>query len=48
MKKNLNEKNAKGDLEKNPKSIYKEKIYSKLLEMGTLEDFVEILRGMIK
>lgn len=37
-----------GDLEKNPKSIYKEKIYSKLLEMGTLEEFVEILRGMIK
>ena len=37
-----------GDLEKNPQSVYKEKIYSKLLEMGTLEEFVEILRGMIK
>ena len=37
-----------GDLEKNPQSIYKEKIYSRLLEMGTLEKFVEMLRGMIK
>lgn len=37
-----------GDHEKNSQSIYKEKIYSRLLEMGTLEDFVEILRGMIK
>ena len=38
----------KGDLEKNPQSIYKEKIYSKLLEMRTLEEFVEIIRNMIK
>ena len=37
-----------GDFEKNPQSIYKEKIYSKLLEMGTLEEFVEIIRSMIK
>lgn len=35
-----------GDLEKNPQSIYKEKIYSRLLEMGTLEEFVTMIKDM--
>lgn len=37
-----------GDLEKNPQSVYKEKIYSRLLDMGTIEEFVDMIRGMIK
>ena len=37
-----------GDLEKSPQSVYREKIYSRLLNMGTIEEFVEIIRGMIK
>ena len=37
-----------GDLEKNPQSVYKEKIYSKFLEMGTLEELVSIIKDMQK
>lgn len=37
-----------GDLEKNPQSVYKEKIYSKFLEMGTLEELVSIIKYMQK
>lgn len=37
-----------GDLEKNPQSVYKEKIYSKFLEMGTLEELVSIIKNMQK
>ena len=37
-----------GDSEKNPQSVYKEKIYSKFLEMGTLEELVSIIKDMQK
>ncbi|MDO5003439.1 MAG: hypothetical protein Q4E39_04340 [bacterium] len=37
-----------GDLEKNPQSVYKEKIYSKFLEMGSLEELVSIIKDMQK
>ena len=37
-----------GDLEKNSQSVYKEKIYSRLLDMGTIEEFVDMIKGMIK
>lgn len=39
-------KEREGDLDKNPRSIYREKVYSPLLEMGTLEEFVELIRKM--
>lgn len=35
-----------GDLDKSPRSIYREKVYSPLLEMGTMEEFVEIIKRM--
>ncbi|MCH5165008.1 MAG: hypothetical protein J1G01_01235 [Clostridiales bacterium] len=37
-----------GDDEKNPKSIYLSKFYSPLLQMGTFEEFVELIRKIIK
>lgn len=33
-----------GDLDKNPKSVYLGKFYSPLLQMGTFEEFVEIIK----
>lgn len=39
-------KEREGDLDKNPRSVYKEKVYSPLLEMGTIEEFVEMIRKM--
>ena len=39
-------KEREGDLEKNPQSIYKEKIYSHLLEMGTIDEFIELIKEM--
>lgn len=36
-----------GDLEKNPQSIYLGKFYSPLLQMGTFEEFIGILKGML-
>ena len=36
-------KEREGDLDKNRRSIYREKVYSPLLEMGTLEEFVELI-----
>lgn len=37
-----------GDCEKNPKSVYLSKFYSPLLQMGTFEEFVELVKGIIK
>jgi hypothetical protein len=35
-----------GDLEKNPQSVYKEKIYSHLLDMGSFDEFVDLINQM--
>jgi hypothetical protein len=37
-----------GDLEKSSNTIYKNKIYSRLLNMGTFDEFIETLKGIIK
>lgn len=37
-----------GDDEKNPKSVYLSKFYSPLLQMGSFEEFVELIRSIIK
>lgn len=39
-------KEREGDLDKNPRSVYREKVYSPLLEMGTLEEFVKMIKNM--
>lgn len=37
-----------GDNEKNPKNVYLSKFYSPLLQMGSFEEFVELIRNIIK
>lgn len=37
-----------GDEEKNPRSVYLSKFYSPLLQMGTFEEFVELIKSIIK
>lgn len=37
-----------GDLEKTPQTVYKEKIYSPLLFMGDFDEFIGLLKKMIK
>ena len=39
-------KEKEGDAEKNPQSIYKEKIYSHLLDMGSFDEFIELIKEM--
>lgn len=36
-----------GDDEKNPQNVYLSKFYSPLLQMGTFEEFVELIRSII-
>lgn len=40
-------KEREGDLQKSKKSRYKNKIYSPLLTMGSFEEFIEQLKGLI-
>ena len=37
-----------GDDEKNPKNVYLAKFYSPLLQMGSFEEFVELIKNIIK
>ncbi len=37
-----------GDLDKNPKSVYLGKFYSPLLQMGSFEEFIDIIKNIIK
>lgn len=46
--KNFLEKKREGDEEKNPKSVYLSKFYSPLLQMGSFEEFVELINNIIK
>ena len=41
-------KKREGDNEKSPKSVYLSKFYSPLLQMGSFEEFIEIIKNIIK